>query len=155
MRKVPVIERERHYEFEWKGPYLLRNGMLRGHPAENCPLPPAKPGIYILTGDHPLHGNHSLLYIGKTQNFLQHRIKEHKWFKEEWRVEVFVALVEGKNVRSDAEKLLIYAHSPLYNAAHIAEPPRPKPPLRIWNVGRYWGLFPEVSSEHDWYLPYD
>jgi hypothetical protein len=50
------------------------------------------------------------------------------------------------------ETLLIPAHSPPYNNVHISTPPTTPPrPLRLWNVGRFWGLFPEVSSTHDWY----
>jgi len=28
--------------------------------------------------------------------------------------------------------------------------PKLKPHLRVWNEGRYWKLFPEVSSQHEW-----
>jgi hypothetical protein len=111
-------------------------------------------GLYIVIGDHPVHGSRSLLYVGKTNLFSRRLQDEHKWLSEEWRIEIYLTQLSGKETRSDVEKLLIYAHSPSYNSQSIANPPNFKTHYRIWNEGRYWKLYPEISSQHDWYLPY-
>ena len=110
-------------------------------------------GLYIVIGDHPVHGIRSLIYIGKT-NLFGRRLKEHKWLIEEWRIEIYLTKLSGEKTRSEVENLLIYAHSPTYNSQSIANPPNFKTHYRIWNEGRYWKLYPEISSQHDWYLPY-
>lgn len=146
--------KERLIELMWHGPFLLRGGKLVKHPLEQVALPPDEPGLYIATGAHPLYGSQVLLYIGQTGRLLTERVSEHRWLREEWRLELFVTEVKDDSLRNDLEKLLIYAHSPPYNSDYIANPPKLLTPLRIWNRGRMWGLYPEVSSEHDWYQPY-
>jgi len=107
-------------------------------------------GLYVILGDHPLHGPRSLLYIGETESFKRRFLEHHSWVSEEDRVEVYVAKLKEPQRRKDVESLLIYAHSPIYNSRNVAEPPKLKPHLRVWNEGRYWKLFPEVSSQHEW-----
>jgi hypothetical protein len=155
MAKVlPQIPNERLIELIWYGPLLLRDGILVKHPLEPTALPADKPGLYVATGDHPLYGEQVLLYIGQTGRLLSQRINEHTWLQEEWRLEVYITDVEDNALRNELEALLIYAHSPIYNSSHIGTPPALVTPLRIWNRGRFWRLFPEVSSGHDWYQPY-
>lgn len=150
MEIMKPIENEKHVVLEWTGPYLLKDGELLVHPVENVSVPlKDSPGIYIVTSDHPLHGQHSLTYIGKA-NDISVRLEDHSWLSHEWRIEVYVAEVDDKDLLGKIEELLIYAHYPMYNSSSIAKPPSIKPPLRIWNTGRFWGLYPEVSSEHDW-----
>ena len=109
-----------------------------------------KPGIYIVIGDHPIHGSRSLLYIGRSST-LERRLDEHyNWIAEEWRVEIYLAVIRNKKDREDAESLLIHAHSPAYNSKNI-ESINIAPPMQIWNQGRFWRLFPEISSENPWY----
>ena len=151
LRQIP---NERLVELAWYGPFLLRDGRLAEHPLEPAPLPQDAPGLYVATGDHPLQGHQVLLYIGQTGRLVSQRICEHAWLQEEWRLEVYVTDVEDDALRNELEALLIYAHSPLYNSSHIGSPPALVTPLRIWNRGRFWRLFPEVSSAHDWYQPY-
>ena len=108
----------------------------------------------MIYGDHPVYGDRSLLYIGKTKT-LDRRLKEQEdWVDYEWRVEVYLASISESGLLDDVEKLLIYAHSPPYNSSNIYEVPQLSSPLRIWNDGRFARLYPEISSAHPWYEPY-
>ena len=109
-----------------------------------------KPGIYIVIGDHPIHGSRSLLYIGRSSR-LERRLDEHyNWIAEEWRVEIYLAVIKKKKDREYVESLLIHAHSPAYNSKNI-ESINIAPSIQIWNQGRFWRLFPEISSDNPWY----
>ena len=148
---INEIPGERHIELQWRGPYVLQEEKLAQHPVEMENLPQDEPGLYIATSDHPLHGTHALTYIGETGRLVSQRLKEHEWLSWEWRLELFVVPVLDAELRRDAEKLLIFAHSPAGNAKSVSEPPEFSAPLRIWNTGRFWGLYPEISSEHEWF----
>jgi hypothetical protein len=146
------IKGERFIQLDWQGPFLLRDGTLRSHPVEPAEPPGPAAGLYVIVSDFPLRGSQTLAYIGETKD-LKARLRQpdHKWLRWEWRLEVYVALVPNKKIREDAENLLIRAHAPPGNTQHIARGSKVTPPMRIWNYGRYWGLFPEVSSEHEWH----
>jgi len=109
-------------------------------------------GLYLVISDHPIHGARSLQYIGKTNSFSR-RLDEHQWIQNEWRVEIYLAELGDEISRDDVEKLMIYAHSPSYNSKNISKPPNLTHNYRIWNYGRFWKLYPEISSLHDWYIP--
>jgi hypothetical protein len=140
---------ERHLVLTWQGPFLLRDSQLASHPAEHVPLPDDFAGLYVATSDFPLRGTHALTYIGQTRS-IRGRLREHEWFAWEWRLELYIARVDDAKLRDDAENLLIRAHAPPANTQHKARGSKVSPPLRIWNLGRFWGLFPEVSSGHEW-----
>ena len=83
-------------------------------------------GIYYIAGPHPVFGNRALLHIGKAEDrSFGERLPEHKdWLRKEWEVEIYVGRIreidgvddfsnrQRSEVLHDAEKLLIYAHSP-------------------------------------------
>ena len=117
-------------------------------------------GIYEIVGSHAVVGDRSLLYIGKAEDrAFGERLQEHKdWLQKEWEVEIYVGRIreidgdddfsdcQWNEVLSDAERLLIYAHSPPYNARDIHEVPSLQHEgLRIINVGYHGALLPEVS----------
>jgi len=143
----------------WEGPFGYVDGKIVQHTID--PAGPTeedvhdvlnKKGIYCVVGDHPIYGSRSLLYIGRTENSLSGRLKEHRdWLDEEWRVEIYFAEKDSINEQKEVEKFLIHAHSPAYNSQNI-EDLKLTEPLMIWNIGRYWGLLPELSSDHPWYM---
>lgn len=140
---------ERHLILRWQGPFLIRDCQLVPHPSEPASLPEDFAGLYVAISDFPLRGTHALTYIGQTRS-IRGRLKAHDWFNWEWRLELYVARIDDENLRKDAENLLIRAHIPPANTQHKARGVEVNPPLRIWNYGRFWGLFPEVSSAHEW-----
>lgn len=141
----------------WHGPFGYdKNGLRRSRVDPGGPVGTdlrglrGKSGIYVVIGDHPTYGARALLYIGRTNRFERRLNEEHEWIADEWRVEVYLGTLSDPSALNDVESLLIHAHSPPYCskcidgctlAAH----------LRVWNDGRFWGLFPEVSSKHPWY----
>ncbi len=138
---------------EWRGPYLWRKKELIPHPVHPDEEFEDGRGLYLIVADSHDGGPSSLRYIGKTDEgkSILSRLHAHQsWLAKEWRPEVYTTRIRGEDlaILSDAEKLLIYAHSPPYNSASVAEPPELAAPLRIWNVGRSWRLDPEVSSAH-------
>lgn len=142
---------------EWVGPFSLGpNGIepnrVDGFGPKQRDLKKyhRKPGFYIIVGDHPIYGARSLLYIGQTKSFGRRFQEHYVWLSEEWRIEIYFAAYSKINMFENIEKLLIYAHSPPYNSKNISDPII-NPSMRIWNVGRYWKLFPEISSLHPWY----
>jgi len=147
----------RVYELTWIGPIAHGGEGLQKHPID--PQAPGdnaiekilkRGGLYMIIGDHPTHGSRTLLYIGQTKDFDGRFWSHRNWLKEEWQVEVYLCELVDPKIRDDAERLLIYAHSPAYNSRNI-DSLKLTEPIRIWNVGRYWRLFPEISSEHVWY----
>jgi hypothetical protein len=151
------MEEEDLVILKWVGPFSYTpNGLGKslldgmGPIEESLRAFEGRPVVYLFLGDHPLHGARSLLYIGQTQNFAQRILHHDRWLKQEWRVEVYLAEVSAR--LNDVERLLIYAHSPHYNGASVSNPKQKfNPPLRIWNEGSFWKLYPEVSSEHPWF----
>jgi hypothetical protein len=134
----------------------LKGGFLDLHPdaSEDKLLKiKTKHGVYMILGDHPVHGDGALLYLGKApKKSLEKRIGDHDhWVREEWRTAIYLGILDKKEdngkLLADVESLLIYAHSPAYNR----QKPRPKRNLRVWNTGRFHRLLPEVSSDHPWY----
>jgi len=145
------------YELTWIGPFAHGQEGLQRHPID--PQAPADSaieeilqtgGLYTIIGDHPTHGSRSLLYIGQTKDFDGRFWSHRNWLKEEWRVEIYLCELADPRIRDDAERLLIYAHSPAYNSRNI-DSLKLKEAITIWNVGRFWRLLPEVSSDHDFY----
>ncbi len=120
-------------------------------------------GLYQITGYHPVFGDDSLLYIGmagkKEAREFKNRFIEHtEWLNKEYDLKVYIGkiseindvLVKGKKTTDElreiiheAEKLLIYFHSPPYNSREISNPPKGN--LRIINIGNCGDLYPEVS----------
>jgi len=119
-------------------------------------------GIYQIYGNHIVFGAGSLLYIGMTskQTFGQ-RIRQHdaEWLKEENEVYVRVGRISEEDYEQDPDKkwadwtslvkdieaLLIYWHSPPYNARHISD--YTGQTLHIQNWGDRGSLLPECTSE--------
>ncbi|MDE0279633.1 MAG: hypothetical protein OXN16_00925 [Gammaproteobacteria bacterium] len=119
--------------------------------------------IYIL---HPVYGNDTLVYIGRTNKAFGHRLDDpaHKWMGDHrennsGRIRIHT----GRIVRHEenpisapnalmeyAESLLIFAHGPSWNGDHVKNRPRvPKdvdPDVRVLNWGQYGLLLPEVSN---------
>ncbi len=152
MEVIKPPAKERFIALEWRGPYLWRKGKLVSHPVHPDQVHEDGPGLYLVVADSHDGGPSSLRYIGKATKSIFDRLKKHaSWLETEWRPEIYAARVHTKKdlaLLSDAEELLIYAHSPPYNSTSIAETPKLAGPLRIWNVGRAWRLDAELSSSH-------
>lgn len=116
-------------------------------------------GIYQIYGFHPLYGHSVLLYIGQaiSQPFGV-RIAQESWHlnEDQENIEIYVGrLASQKPITNDewnnridqAEKLLIFAHSPAYNTQNTRSLPEAyilKNNVYNWESKR--DLFPEVSG---------
>ena len=139
----------------WSGPYFVAKGgeitpaqrAQLGQELVPADLPPR--GVYSVVADHHVYGSRALLYIGRS-DVLRQRVGGHgNWLVKEWRPEVYVAEADTDRI-DDVERLLVCAHSPPYNAQGVGGFREIKPALRIWNVGSFFRLLPEVSSTHPW-----
>jgi len=153
MKSPPENE---HFErLVWHGPYEVAvdskiKASSRGQLGfRSVPESIPENGLYVVIGDHHVHGARSLLYIGRSIE-LNRRVGGHgSWLDKEWRPEVYIAKVSSEKL-NDIERLLIGAHSPPYNGTCVGEVPQLSPPLRVWNTGSFFKLLPEVSSSHPW-----
>lgn len=141
---------------EWMGPFAWsKDGLVGGvldPVASEVQLKKllGRGGLYMLIGDHPVHGDRALLYLGETARFSR-RLEQHaEWIAEEWRVGIYLGIVEPARLRERVEQFLIYAHSPAYNA-RSKHGGGSRGALQIWNVGRFHRLLPELSSTHPWF----
>ena len=124
-------------------------------------------GVYQIYGAHPHYGTDVLLYIGlaDAQTFAQRLNNPDKVLGENMTVYVGrLANAEGVESPSDnewskqikwAEKLLIFNHSPAYNAQNIRSLYNLAAPeglgnaiVRVRNYGEYRSLMPEMSSDY-------
>jgi hypothetical protein len=113
-------------------------------------------GLYQYYGEHPVYGQHVLLYIGKAehQNFSE-RMAQHNW--QHWipsDVNIYVGKICTKETISNAdwehqitlaEKIMIFSHSPAFNTANLNQINHREDDVRVLNWGQRKSLLPEVS----------
>lgn len=142
-------------ELDWRGPF--RYGPQGLEAAGDAPHwanaddlrdVSGRTGIYLFCVDHPIHGHQTLAYIGRSSR-VGGRLDEHvNWLREEWSVSVYVARCPDDQVKA-VEALLIYVHSPIYNANGINKAPSVVPEdLHVRNTGRFSALHPDVMASH-------
>ena len=138
----------------WEGPYSLDEVREMKNAARDY-------GVYQVYGTHALYGSGVLLYIGKAQEqTFAVRISQETWTenRDARNVQIYV----GRLYRSsheerpdlggwsrqinDAEKLLIYAHGPVFNTCNKNTVPESVVDLHVFNWGQYRMLLPEVSG---------
>lgn len=144
-------------ELRWHGPFRYGAKGLEAigdgpHWATTADLAAVsgQPGIYLFCVDHPIHGPQCLAYIGKSSR-VGSRLNQHdNWLRDEWGVSVYVARCPDEYIQA-VEALLIYAHSPIYNASGVGNARAIPSDLHVRNVGRFWGLFPDVLASHPWH----
>lgn len=148
---------EHTFDVHWYGPFSTANLEKAADPSFV---------LYAVYSTHPLYGKDVLVYIGRTEQGLDRRIKQHQpWTQEECdQVTVYAAAIApfeswSKAAESEVylrpeteiveriEALLIYAHQPAYNrkskdTAHAARG------YRIFNTGKFGALLPEVSAKY-------
>lgn len=116
-------------------------------------------GIYQIYGKHPVYGNDVLLYIGKAdRQTLGIRISQENWLNtnDSNNNKIYVGRLHGPHNKGEeiwsteidlAERLLIYAHKPAYNARSISSLPESDlQNIHILNWGYYRNLLPELSG---------
>jgi hypothetical protein len=154
----------------WDGPYYLND--LKKSKVLNDKYQAY--GIYQIYGTHPIYGSNVLLYIGKAdrQTFAK-RISQEGWEynSDSKNLEIYIGKLfdkkqpsddEWSNLISNAEKLLIYTHSPSENSSNINSLSKNEITLdeikniRVINYDNYKSLMPEVSGDIyieslDWY----
>ncbi|MBI5450582.1 MAG: hypothetical protein HY940_04420 [Gammaproteobacteria bacterium] len=152
--------KEHVIHIDWSGPYTRRK-MERFKNKEDI-------GIYQVYGKHQVYGDDVLLYIGaaRGQAFFQ-SIKAEGWNYERstgkgtffclGRLRVDEAASPSHIDREIllAEKLLVFAHMPVYNSCRIMMVPDKRLRyLHVQNWGQYASMMPEVSGAR-WVSAYD
>jgi hypothetical protein len=137
----------------WSGPYSLNNLSKLNDEQKHY-------GVYQIYGHHSLYGSHVLLYIGKAaQQTFGKRISQEEWefIEDPSNTQIYIGQFAGKkNVSNDewseqielTEKLLIYAHNPIFNNSNTLSIPELKIlDLHVFNWSSYRDLLPEVSGK--------
>lgn len=150
-----ALTQTKYYEAYWDGPYGV----------EDVQTAHRNNVLYMICGTHGLYGRNVPLYIGKTEQEVYVRVKQHsRWLNEEPDpVNVYVACIGefyswAKNEKIDeysppsheiieqVESLLIYAHQPVYNTRSKQGNFQPIQQIAVFNTGHRSTLYPEVSS---------
>jgi hypothetical protein len=97
-----------------------------------------------------------LLYIGKVEKqTFGHRVSQHNW--QEWtssetviyfgriHSDVKISNEEWESQIDLAENILIFSHSPAFNASRLNKISHKGGDVRVLNWGKRKSLFPEVS----------
>jgi Holliday junction resolvase RusA-like endonuclease len=141
MPQYPIV-------IHWEGPFTVV-AVAAKTGEDNC-------GLYQIYSNHFVHGQNTLLYIGKAQDqSFAERIGQHQyWLNEESGVEVYLGRLDPSCYRdeppdwtdwrlavSQAEALTIYWHSPPYNSHYIRG--YSPGPISIRNDGSLNKLKPE------------
>jgi hypothetical protein len=148
---MEYMERQIVY-IEWKGPFSLCE--MKGFNAEN------DHGLYQIYGSHPVYGSSVLLFIGRTGTLsFGKTIYNEGWhhYDNAEGLQVYLGTLLSNEEISRAErgrlieksyKILVYAHSPAYNAEYINtfHNDRELHALQIINWKNYRDLLPEVSG---------
>ncbi|MFK5921473.1 MAG: hypothetical protein QM496_04795 [Verrucomicrobiota bacterium] len=136
----------------WDGPHTLSDlKTLRNEDKDY--------GLYAIYGSHPMYGPDVLLYLGKaSEQTLGVRIGQESWLDHEdhSNIKIYVGRLCGPRKCSDdewsglildAERLMIYAHTPAYNSQNVASIPyKNLRDIHVLNWGSYRRLIPEVSG---------
>lgn len=141
-----------HIHIRWEGPRELEDAIGAWS------LESGDYGVYQIYGTHRVAGPDCLLYIGRADDeTFGERLRQHSydWIRyESAPVRVHVGRLIGEAVPSDevwyehiriAERMLIYANSPPYNASGIDYPEHPGV-VHLFNWGMYGRILPEVST---------
>jgi hypothetical protein len=138
---------------QWEGPHTIKEkDRLNG---------PSDYGVYQVYGCHPVYGVDTLLYIGKAceQTFATRLNQEGQWIthQDSQRLSFYVGRLgdwsgtptdeEWSGRISRAEKLLILAHRPAWNAQkEIRREDLRLRDIHVLNWDCYRSLLPEVSG---------
>lgn len=151
------------YDVFWEGPYSFNT--VFEHTGESRVT--RSHCLYQIYGDHPAYGRDVLLYIGKTERDIRHRLSEHytRFSNQCEEIKIFLAsfgeftswearknrvygpVSENNDMLNAIESLLIYAHQPAYNSKSLYTPLRYREHFRIFNSGRRKSLMPEISTQ--------
>jgi hypothetical protein len=146
---------ERIIFIDWDGPYALDE-------VEELEDPRIDYGLYQVYGSHPLYGEEVLLYLGATtgERTFGTRLTEEQgyWEAEEdfQPLAIYVGRFMGPVTPTNgvweeemdlAHRLLIFAHSPVFNVREVAAAPDDDlKNVHVVNWGHHLDLAPEVSG---------
>ncbi len=138
-------------KIQWEGPKKLEEVASLNDEKEDS-------GLYQIYGNHIIFGPHSLLYIGQTEKqTFRERFSRHKnWLSKELNVEIYIGRIIDygdeklwSNYIDNAERLLIYYHSPPYNTQYINKSGVDEDEdFHVMNLGNYGRLVPEITTSY-------
>ena len=148
----------------WTGPETHADALKRNNEKTDY-------GIYQIYGSHPVYGADTLLYIGQAnaetfaqrisqQPLISQSTNDAFWDDNGLRIRFHTGRIHWRKghkaptnkywgaLIDRAERLLIYAHSPAWNAALVRNPPEGEVfhEFNVLNWGQYGRLLPEVSG---------
>ncbi len=137
---------------EWEGPFQIKD--IKRFNTEN------DFGLYQIYGSHPVYGSNILLYIGKASiQAFGTSIFQEGWghHNNEYGLEVHLGRVLADKALPKSQqqdqielvfRLLVYAHSPAYNATHINNVHEDEhlQKVHVLNWKSHRDLLPEISG---------
>jgi hypothetical protein len=139
---------------EWDGPYSFDE--LEELYDESCDF-----GLYQIYGDHPMYGEETLLYLGRTvdRTFGAKLVEEQPYWEAEGDFQplaIYVGRLAGEMTPGGdvwgqeidlAARLLIFAHAPVFNGRELgAAPDNDLQKVHVINWGAHMDLAPEISG---------
>lgn len=159
-KQVAVVHIEWTGPFSWEGKQKSDGPLI--HESVAKLNGPTDYGVYQVYGCHAIYGVDTLLYIGKAcKRTFAARLPEEtdfwRWHRDRQRLSVYVGRLSGwsgtpSNAEWEqqidrAEKLLILAHTPAYNAQKNIDRSNPRlQEFHVLNWGCHRSLLPEVSG---------
>lgn len=150
---------------QWAGPFSWEGKQKSDRPLMHESVSnlngPSDYGVYQVYGCHAIYGVDTLLYIGKaSEQTFAVRLRQESdwvWHSDLQRLSVYVGRLSGWNGTPSnavweehidrAEKLLILAHRPAYNAQkNIDYGDAQLQEFHVLNWGYHRSLLPEVSG---------
>jgi len=137
---------------EWDGPYSLDQAR---HMRSNEDW-----GVYQIYGCHPVYGADALLYIGKAERrTFGERLSQEKWWdflSDTNETKIYLGRLAGETDPDDtewcrlvslAERILIFAHRPAWNAQmNLGRLDSELQSVHVFNWNNHRSLLPETSG---------
>ncbi len=152
----------------WEGPFNIEE--IQGNKIDSTKydVKSNSIGLYQIYGSHPLYGNGVLVYIGRTQDGFNKRLKK-RWVIENGNdsenIKIYLGTIycdscklEEEDIHEKikkSESILINAMKPAFNSSNIQSTKEESSEDRfiVYNVGDYRSLYPILDSNYFWKDP--
>lgn len=148
----------------WEGPFSIEEIQNNEIDSKKSCINGEDIGLYQIYGSHPLYGSDVLVYLGRTWNSFEKRLK-NRWVIENGsdtkNVQIYLGKIftdsgekydkkTEKNLIEKAEVLMINALMPAFNSSNIQSAKEFDNDYTVYNHGNFRSLYPIFDSEYFW-----